>query len=227
MSKNIDDYTETIFDLCYSYKQEGLGRLYLDDGTRIIVSFYCEHQGGLEGYYCDRYEGSVYIDNEAYAFSIVDSFCNETRFEIERDEGDDFIKGDDDYIDPVEDEEKDVAKLSERIYNEESTKQISINKGENNMTNLRTINLTLVDNNPNLKAAEKVVFQQLNYMTEHSDDQSIQQILMSGKVAEALAEHNKKRVKVVDKDILRSTGREVMLEEVEIFSLNWQIVRVA
>lgn len=103
----------------------------------------------------------------------------------------------------------------------------NIKQGETNMTTLRTLNLTLVDNNPNLKAAQKIVFQALNYITDHSDDRTIQQILMSGKVAEALEEHNKKRVKVVDKAIERNTGRKVMLEEVEIFDLDWQVVRVA
>ena len=106
-----------------------------------------------------------------------------------------------------------------------NTQPININK-ETTM-NLRTINLTLVDNNPNLKAADKIVFQQLNYITEHTDSQAQQTILMSGKVAEALAQHNKKRIQVVDKEILRNTGREVNLEPVEIFDLTWQVVRVA
>lgn len=102
-----------------------------------------------------------------------------------------------------------------------------INTNKETIMNLRTINLTLVDNNPNLKAADKIVFQQLNYITEHTDSQAQQTILMSGKVAEALAQHNKKRIQVVDKEILRNTGREVNLEPVEIFDLTWQVVRVA
>lgn len=92
---------------------------------------------------------------------------------------------------------------------------------------LRTLNLTLVDNNPNLKAKAKIVFQSLNYVTEHTNDQTIQQILMSGDVAKALDKHNSKRTEVVDKEILRNTGRDVMLEEVEIFDLEWQVVQVA
>jgi hypothetical protein len=97
----------------------------------------------------------------------------------------------------------------------------------NNTGTLRVINLTLVDNNPNLKVEGKVVFQKLNHMTEHNDERTIQQILMSGAVAEALEAHNAKRVKVVDKEIQRATGRDVKLEEVEIFNLDWQVVRVA
>lgn len=112
--------------------------------------------------------------------------------------------------------------MSEFLGNTQST-----TKGENKMSNLRTLNLTLVDNHPDLKAAEKIVFQQLNYVTEHTDDQTIQQVLMTGDVESALAKHNKKRAGVVDKSILRNTGRDVFLDEVEIWDLSWQVVRVA
>ena len=98
---------------------------------------------------------------------------------------------------------------------------------EKNMTTLRTINLTLVDNNPNLKAAGKIVFQKMNYVTEHSNEQAQQQILMTGDVSAALEKHNEVRGKIVDKAIQRNTGRDVMLEEVEIFDLVWQVVQVA
>lgn len=129
-----------------------------------------------------------------------------------------------------------MAKLSSRPYEDEQIHVDGIDTntkttGEKTMTQyntqLRTLNLTLVDNNSNLKAKDKIVFQALNYVTEHTDDRTIQQILMTGEVAKALEEHNTKRVKVVDKQIQRNTGRDVKLEEVEIFDLDWQVVRVA
>jgi hypothetical protein len=122
-----------------------------------------------------------------------------------------------------------MAQLSERKINTSMAQTSNQNTtGETNMkTALRTINLTLVDNNSNLKGEEKIVFQKLNYVTEHNDDQSIQQILMSGAVAKSLEQHNILRVKVIDKEIRRNTGRDVMLEEVEIFDLDWMVVRVA
>lgn len=101
------------------------------------------------------------------------------------------------------------------------------NKGDTNMTKLRTLNLTLVDNHPDLKAAEKIVFQQLNYVTEHTNDQTIQQVLMTGDVESALAKHNAKRAKVVDDAILRNTGRDVFLKPVEIWDLQWKIIEIA
>ena len=92
---------------------------------------------------------------------------------------------------------------------------------------LRTVNLTLVDNHPDLKGKQKIVFQQLNFVTEHTNDQTIQTVLLSGDVATALEAHNKLRSETVDKTILRNTGRDVMLEPVEIWDLEWQVVQVA
>lgn len=100
-------------------------------------------------------------------------------------------------------------------------------KGENNMSKLRTLNLTLVDNDTNLKGKQKIVFQQLGYVSEHTNDQTIQQILMSGDVATALEKHNKVRAEVVDDAILRNTGRDVFLKPVEIWDLEWQVVQAA
>ncbi len=121
-----------------------------------------------------------------------------------------------------------MAQLSERRINTSMAQTTNQNTtGETNMNTLRTLNLTLVDNNPNLKGEEKIVFQKLGYITEYTDDKSIQQILMSGDVAMALANHNKLRAKTVDKEIQRNTGRDIMLEDAEIFDLDWMVVRVA
>lgn len=105
--------------------------------------------------------------------------------------------------------------------------QANTNKGDTNMGTLRTLNLTLVDNHPDLKAAEKIVFQQLNYVTEHTNDQTIQQVLMTGDVESALDKHNAKRAKVVDDAILRNTGRDVFLKPVEIWDLQWKVIEIA
>lgn len=139
-----------------------------------------------------------------------------------------------------------MAKLSERVptYEESlehdyyataykpsaniSVEAIILNKtGETKMSKLRTVNLTLIDNHADLKGKDKIVFQQLNFVTEHTDDQTIQTVLLSGDVAIALEKHNKLRADTVDKSILRNTGRDVMLEPVEIWDLEWQVVQVA
>jgi hypothetical protein len=109
-----------------------------------------------------------------------------------------------------------------------SVEAITLNKtGDKQMSKLRTVNLTLIDNHADLKGKDKIVFQQLNFVTEHTNDQTIQTVLLSGDVAIALEKHNKLRADTVDKSILRNTGRDVMLEPVEIWDLEWQVVQVA
>ena len=101
--------------------------------------------------------------------------------------------------------------------------------GVDNMT-VRTLNITLVDNNPNLKNKAKIVFQKMGFITEHSDDDAKMDLVATGKVKKALDSHNLKRTQTVDKAIQRATGRDVFLEEIELLSdpeLQWQVVRIA
>jgi septum formation inhibitor-activating ATPase MinD len=127
-----------------------------------------------------------------------------------------------------------MAKLSERnearppVYAEEHQNiRFTIATGETQMSKLRTVTVTLVDNNQNLKPKQRIVYQAINFVTEHNDERTIRQILMTGEVTKALDKHNAKRTQIVDKDILRNTGRDVFLEEVEEFDCDWQIVQVA
>lgn len=108
--------------------------------------------------------------------------------------------------------------------NKEEDGNFTIKLGETKM-GIRTVNLTLIDNDANLKGAEKIVFQR-QVVTEHDNDKTIQQVLITGDVAKALVEHNEKRSGTVDKAVLRSTGTKVYLEPVEIFELQWQVVQI-
>ncbi len=98
------------------------------------------------------------------------------------------------------------------------------NTGETKM-GIRKVALTLIDNDTNLKGAEKIVYED-QVVTEHDNDKTIQQVLITGDVANALDKHNKKRAETVDKAVLRATGTKVFLEPVEIFELQWQVVQV-
>jgi hypothetical protein len=127
-----------------------------------------------------------------------------------------------------------MAKLSERndtvdlaVRHQGYNTNFTITTGETQMSKLRTVTVTLVDNNQNLKPKQRIVYQAINFVTEHNDERTIRQILMTGEVTKALDKHNAKRTQVVDKDILRNTGRDVFLEEVEEFDCDWQIVQVA
>lgn len=103
------------------------------------------------------------------------------------------------------------------------------NTGVNNMNNrkIRTVNATLNDNDTNLALADTLVFQKTLVRTEHTDEKTIQNLLMSGKVQAALEKHNEKRQETVDKAILKSTGVKVFLDPVAIWDLQWEIVTVA
>lgn len=150
---------------------------------------------------------------------------------------------------PEKEEDKDVAKLSElpsvmevdiesfKLYDTRPAREDlqtlrNIGKGEWKMTNtLRTVNVTLIDNNSNLKGEAKVVFQKKDIVTEYSDEDTKMNIIAEGEVAKALSKHNEGvRAKTVDRDILRSTGRDVALDPIELLSdsrLSWSFVQVA
>ena len=105
----------------------------------------------------------------------------------------------------------------------------STNGENNNMAtrNIRTVNATLNNHNTNLALKDTLVFQKTLIRTEHSDDKTIQNLLMSGAVQKAIEAHNTKLEETVDKSILKNTGVKVFLEPVEIWDLDWTIVTVA
>lgn len=107
----------------------------------------------------------------------------------------------------------------------EATYFINLNNTGETKMGIRKVSLTLIDNDSNLKGAEKIVFEQ-SVVTEHDNDKTIQQVLITGDVSTALDAHNEKRESTVDKAVLRSTGTKVFLEPVEIFELQWQVVQI-
>ena len=102
------------------------------------------------------------------------------------------------------------------------------NKKDKNMT-VKILNITLINENTNLTTANKVVFQALNVLTEHSNDDAKMDLIASGDVMLALNKHNAKRIDTVNQAILENTGREVMLKPIELLSdpeLTWSIVTI-
>lgn len=230
------EYTPLFEWLYYLGADEGRYTDYHYAGVRFEATTDIEYSGSGEYssqesttttyvhcYHGQRYLGEIYIsmgstlggDSELLAFEIIPNAEEE---KLDKQTGQ---------------EENGVARLSKRVNDTSGvgsaqTKDIFITK-ENNMT-VKTLNVTLVDNNSNLKGAGKIVFQKLGFITEHSDEEAKMDIIATGKVMEALTEHNYKREKTIDKDILRNTGRDVMLEPIELLSdpqLQWQIIRVA
>lgn len=124
---------------------------------------------------------------------------------------------------------EEMANLSQRVTAE--LIQNFRNKEEKTMSKLRTVNITLIDENPNLKGDKKVVFQKMGVVTEFNDQETKMNIIATGKVAKALQQHNAEvREQTIDKGIQRTTGRDVMLEPIELLSdgeLTWNIIQIA
>ena len=129
-------------------------------------------------------------------------------------------------------EEKQMARLSTRIETPIMNTNLNI-KQENIMTTntLRELTITLVDNNPNLEDAQRVVFQKKGVRTSFTDQQAKEDIIATGEVMTALKLHNAEvRSKVIREDILENTGREVALKPIKLLSdsqLEWRIVATA
>ncbi|AKO60961.1 hypothetical protein AXI76_gp060 [Pseudoalteromonas phage H101] len=100
-----------------------------------------------------------------------------------------------------------------------------------NMNTLRELTLTLIDNNPNLEDAQRVVFQKKGVRTSFTDQQAKEDIIATGEVMTALKKHNEGiRANVIREDILENTGREVALKPIKLLSdsqLEWRIVATA
>lgn len=122
-----------------------------------------------------------------------------------------------------------MAKLSEKI--NVNTERYTKQNEEKTMSKLRTVNITLIDENPNLKGSKKVVYQEIGVVTEYNDQETKMNVIASGKVAKALQQHNTEvRAETIDKGIQRTTGRDVPLEPIELLSdgeLTWSIIQVA
>lgn len=68
-----------------------------EEGDYVKVVGSLDHTGGLEGYYCDVFDGTLYINNKAYYFEVLDRFCTETDYTLERDVVADLQEGDKHY----------------------------------------------------------------------------------------------------------------------------------
>jgi hypothetical protein len=102
--------------------------------------------------------------------------------------------------------------------------------GETTMSTTRIVNITVIDNNKNIKGAEKIVFKAEGVLTEYNDADTKMNIIATGKVAEALSAHNTDvREETIDKTIRANTGRDVTLEPIEMVTdsqLTWSVIQV-
>lgn len=101
---------------------------------------------------------------------------------------------------------------------------IKTQKEHDNMTTLnrKQVEVTLMDNDPSLKASKALVFS-TKVTSDGSNEDVIRKVLFDGDIAEALEQHNAMRKKIVDLGILERVGNEVMLRAVELEDLTWTV----
>ena len=103
--------------------------------------------------------------------------------------------------------------------------QIKTQKEQQNMTKLnrKQVTVTLIDNDSSLPAASAIVFEK-KLISDGSREDIIQEVILQGKVKEALDRHNEIRSGIINLGILERVGNEVMLRAVELKDLDWTIV---
>jgi hypothetical protein len=103
--------------------------------------------------------------------------------------------------------------------------QIKTQKEQQNMAKLnrKQVTVTLIDNDSSLPAASAIVFEK-KLISDGNREDIIQEVILQGKVKEALDRHNEIRSKILNLGILERVGNEVMLRAVELKDLDWTIV---
>jgi len=101
---------------------------------------------------------------------------------------------------------------------------IKTQKEQDNMTTLnrKQVEVTLMDNDPSLKASKAIVFS-TKVVSDGTKEDVIREVLFDGEIAEALEKHNAMRKSIVDLGILERVGNEVMLRAVELKDLTWTV----
>jgi hypothetical protein len=100
---------------------------------------------------------------------------------------------------------------------------IETNSGEKSMSR-RIVDIQFVDADKGLDAKESVVLVIKDVATDKSDQATILEAVANGDVLMALADHNKKRAQIMDKDILNRTGKKVMLQPIELSDLDIRVI---
>lgn len=92
------------------------------------------------------------------------------------------------------------------------------------MTTRNLMTATLIDNDAGLEIDQSLVYS-TEVMVEGSDTQTaIQELIFTDVVlGERIAEHNKKRKKTVNLEVLERTGQEVFLRPKKISELTWSV----
>jgi len=86
----------------------------------------------------------------------------------------------------------------------------------------RTLNLVLIDDDAGLEDEDSIVGS-YTCITSDSDSVAINQLVSEGKVTRDIDKHNKKRVEIVNKDILNRTGNTANLLPIKLKDLRFEV----
>lgn len=97
-------------------------------------------------------------------------------------------------------------------------------KEETNMSIQRkSVKVELFDNDKGLPVEHSLVGAWENYVTEDTDQITVQEIISTGDVVTLLEQHNDIRVGLIDEEILTRTGNSVKLRPVKLKHLTWLV----
>ncbi len=202
-------YTGYVSEMCYSSRKEGFAQV-VEEGVSIVVDFYSDHTGGLEGFYSTEYEGSFYIDNECYRFRMLDVFCDEGLFEIHEKCSEEDLQPDDrGYVDLTN------VEVDEEVILKENNIMTATNNG------LDLVTVILMDEDKDLEGKQAIVakFEDIVLEAGMTDSDLMLALALEHDVAGALKKHNTMRSDVVSKSMLARHGNEVNLQPVTIRDL--------
>ena len=94
---------------------------------------------------------------------------------------------------------------------------------EKPMSEVRIVDVFLFDDTPGLKAEDRLIAKYEGITTDGSDTDVIVELALNHNIKEQLANHNEKRAKTVNEDLLNRVGKKVMLLPLEAKQIEYRI----
>lgn len=94
---------------------------------------------------------------------------------------------------------------------------------EKPMSKVRIVDVFLFDDTPGLKAEDRLIAKYEGITTDGSDTDVIVDLALNHNIKEQLANHNEKRAKTVNEDLLNRVGKKIMLLPLEAKQIEYRI----
>ncbi|AUR89143.1 hypothetical protein NVP1121O_115 [Vibrio phage 1.121.O._10N.286.46.C4] len=210
----------------------------------MVVSFSKDRVGGLEGWYSDTYEGTFYLDNEAYYFTIVDTHCSGTEFEVtDKDPVADLRWGDEGFkrickrwlsfsdLKPCKTQDSGNYNHISGNHNHNHTLTVTVFSDKEENINLTTkentimtqatnkiVDVILTDTDKNLAPSQKIIVKYSDVVVPvgTSERDILLTLAINEDIKGALEAHNAIRAKVVNQPAYERTGKKITLTPITI-----------